>query len=291
ESSGTSFFLYGLAWGLNNGILDQNTYLPVVEKAWNFFATTAIQPSGRLGYVQPSPPCNCPGPTSVNDSADYGVGAFLLAAHQMALLAPASVAPSIAATAGTPQSAIIGATFGTPLQATVKDASNNPEVGVTVTFTAPSSGASGTFVGGVNTATTNGSGIAALTFTANTLAGNYSVTASAPGVTTPAIFNLTNLPGSAANIAAAAGTSQGATIKTAFATALAAKVTDASNNPVSGVPGTFLAPGSGPSGTFSNGTATITVTTTSTGVATAAFTANSVAGGPYTVTAIGRGTR
>ena len=202
------------------------------------------------------------------------------------VLAPASVAPSIAATAGTPQSAIIGATFGTPLQATVKDASNNPEVGVTVTFTAPSSGASGTFVGGVNTATTNGSGIAALTFTANTLAGNYSVTASAPGVTTPAIFNLTNLPGSAANIAAAAGTSQGATIKTAFATALAAKVTDASNNPVSGVPVTFLAPGSGPSGTFSNGTATITVTTTSTGVATAAFTANSVAGGPYTVTAI-----
>ena len=55
ESSGTSLFLYGLAWGLNNGILDQNTYLPVVERAWNFFANTAIQPSGLLGYVQTSP--------------------------------------------------------------------------------------------------------------------------------------------------------------------------------------------------------------------------------------------
>jgi len=86
ESSGTSLFLYGLAWGLNNGILDQNTYLPIVEKAWNFFANTAIQPSGLLGYVQPSPACNCPGPTSATTTYDYGVGAFLLAGRQMALL-------------------------------------------------------------------------------------------------------------------------------------------------------------------------------------------------------------
>ncbi len=86
ESSGTSFFLYGLAWGLNSGILDQKTYLPVVEKAWNFFANTAIQPSGLLGYVQPSPACNCPGPTSASTTYDYGVGAFLLAGRQMALL-------------------------------------------------------------------------------------------------------------------------------------------------------------------------------------------------------------
>ena len=38
ESSGTSLFLYGIAWGLNSGILDRATYLPVVEKAWNFLA-------------------------------------------------------------------------------------------------------------------------------------------------------------------------------------------------------------------------------------------------------------
>jgi unsaturated rhamnogalacturonyl hydrolase len=86
ESSGTAFFLYGLAWGLNNGILDQNTYLPVVEKAWNFFTNTAIQPSGLLGYVQNSPPNNGPGPTTATTTFDYGVGAFLLAARQMALL-------------------------------------------------------------------------------------------------------------------------------------------------------------------------------------------------------------
>jgi unsaturated rhamnogalacturonyl hydrolase len=84
ETSGTSFFLYGLAWGLNNGILDQNTYLPVVENAWNFLANTAIQPSGLLGYVQPEG--TAPGPTTPNTTEDFGVGAFLLAARQMALL-------------------------------------------------------------------------------------------------------------------------------------------------------------------------------------------------------------
>jgi rhamnogalacturonyl hydrolase YesR len=84
ESSGTSFFLYGLAWGLNKGILDQNTYLPVVENAWNFLANTAIQPSGLLGYVQPSG--SGPGPTSATTTEDFGVGAFLLAGRQMALL-------------------------------------------------------------------------------------------------------------------------------------------------------------------------------------------------------------
>ena len=84
ESSGTSFFLYGLAWGLNNGILDQNTYLPIVEKAWNFFVNTAIQPSGLLGYVEPSG--SGPGPTSATTTEDFGVGAFLLAGRQMALL-------------------------------------------------------------------------------------------------------------------------------------------------------------------------------------------------------------
>jgi rhamnogalacturonyl hydrolase YesR len=84
ESSGTSFFLYGLAWGLNNHVLDPNTYLPVVAQAWNFLANTAIQPSGLLGYVEPS--ASGPGATTATTTEDFGVGAFLLAARQMALL-------------------------------------------------------------------------------------------------------------------------------------------------------------------------------------------------------------
>ncbi len=83
ESSGTSFFLYGIAWGLNNKILGQS-YLPVAENAWNFLASTAVQSSGLLGYVQPTG--SAPGPTTATTTEDFGVGAFLLAARQMQLL-------------------------------------------------------------------------------------------------------------------------------------------------------------------------------------------------------------
>src|ERR1700719_2944529 len=55
---------------------------------------------------------------------------------------------SLTATAGSVQSAAGTAAFATPLQGTVKDASGNPVSNVTVTFTAPSSGASGTFANG-----------------------------------------------------------------------------------------------------------------------------------------------
>jgi len=198
-------------------------------------------------------------------------------------------AQSITATAGTPQSVAINTAFATPLQATVRDAVNNPVTGVTVTFTAPANGASGTFAGGVNTATTNASGVAtAATFTANSAAGGpYNVVASATGATS-ANFSLTNLAGAPASITPTAGTPQSATVNTAFATPLQATVRDAGNNPVSGVAVAFAAPGSGASGTFAGGVNT--ATTNASGVATAAaFTANSTPGGPYTVTASASG--
>lgn len=192
---------------------------------------------------------------------------------------------SVTATAGTPQSATVNTAFTTAFQVTVKDASNNPVSNVTVTFAAPGSGASGSFSGGVNTATTNSSGIAtSAVFTANAFAGGYTVTASVAGVATPANFSLTNLAGPAANIAVTAGTPQSAVISTAFATQLQATVTDSLNNPVSGVTVTFTAPASGASGTFSGGVNT--ATTNAQGIATApVFTANATVGGPYTVAA------
>ncbi len=103
--------------------------------------------------------------------------------------------PSISATAGTPQSAPINSAFAVALQATVRDASNNPETGVPVTFAAPSSGASGTFAGSPTVAT-DASGIAtAPAFTANGTVGSYTVTASTAGVSNPAAFLLTNNSG------------------------------------------------------------------------------------------------
>src|SRR5207253_2097224 len=96
--------------------------------------------------------------------------------------------------------------------------------------------------------------------------------------------------GIASSITANAGTTpQSATISTAFANALAVTVKDAGSNPVSGVNVTFTAPGAGASGVFSNSTATITVATDASGVASTPFTANATAGGPYTVTAAASG--
>ena len=99
---------------------------------------------------------------------------------------------SISATGGTPQNAALNAAFASSLSATVKDAGGNPVSGVTVTFTAPASAASGSFAGGVNTALTNASGVAtSATFTANGTGGSYVVSASALALT-PATFSLTN---------------------------------------------------------------------------------------------------
>ena len=107
---------------------------------------------------------------------------------------PVNVPDTIFAASGTPQSATINAAFDSPLLATVQDKDSNPVSGVTVTFTEPQTGASGTFAGGATTktATTNSIGQAQVSITANSTAGDFKVTASVTGVTTTAIFNLTN---------------------------------------------------------------------------------------------------
>ncbi len=89
------------------------------------------------------------------------------------------------------------------------------------------------------------------------------------------------------HITANAGTTpQSTVVNTAFGNALAATVTDAGGSPMNGVSVIFTAPSSGATGTFSNGTNTITVTTDANGVVLAGiFTANATVGGPYQVTA------
>ena len=85
ETSGTAFFTYGLLWGINNGYLDRNEYLPTIMKAWNYLTTTALQEDGRVGYVQPIGERAIPGQVvDANSTSNFGVGAFLLAATEMA---------------------------------------------------------------------------------------------------------------------------------------------------------------------------------------------------------------
>ncbi len=190
------------------------------------------------------------------------------------------------------QSAAVGMAFGS-LAVTVKDAGgvvipNYPSVKFTATT--GSNGQSGTFSNSTGTKTvgTNTSGVADPgTFTANSKAGAYSVGVTAGSATNA--FNLTNTITPASMTANGGTTPQSATINMAFANPLGVTVKDASNNPVSGVDVTFTAPSTGASGKFSNNTATITVSTNSSGIASASFTANGTSGGPYSVTAAASG--
>ena len=81
ETSGTAFFTYGLLWGVNHGLLKRTSYDSVISRAWDYLVTTALQPDGSVGFVQPIG--EKPDPTKTVDAhsqANFGVGAFLLAA-------------------------------------------------------------------------------------------------------------------------------------------------------------------------------------------------------------------
>jgi hypothetical protein len=102
---------------------------------------------------------------------------------------------SISVGSGTPQSTEEDSAFADPLVANVVDVYQNPVAGASVTFTAPASGASGTFANGTKTETdvTDANGNATTsTFTANTtIGGPYKVKGVLTGF--PALtFSLTN---------------------------------------------------------------------------------------------------
>ena len=195
-------------------------------------------------------------------------------------------AAKIVINSGNSQTATISTAFASPLSVIVTDSSGNPVSGATVTFTAPAqTGASATFAGGVNTAVTNAQGVAtSATVSANNFAGAYSVIASCGSASTAA-FSLTNQSGPAAKVVVTSGSSQSAQVNTAFANPLVATVTDAGGNPISGAIVTFTAPAQSTASVTFAGSVT-TATTNANGVATSAIiTANSIAGGPYQVTA------
>ena len=81
EASGSGFYTYALAWGINNGILDHETYLPAVKKAW-IGLNGLIQDDGHVGWCQP-----IGADPKLNFTADswevYGTGAFLLAGSEV----------------------------------------------------------------------------------------------------------------------------------------------------------------------------------------------------------------
>jgi rhamnogalacturonyl hydrolase YesR len=96
EMSGTALDCFGFAWGVENGILDRATYMPVIEKAWAAMMV-ARRSDGLPGYVQGV--ASAPALVSATGTQLYATGAYLMAASVLAELAPIDVpaAPTLRA--------------------------------------------------------------------------------------------------------------------------------------------------------------------------------------------------
>jgi rhamnogalacturonyl hydrolase YesR len=80
ETSGTSFFIYGLAYGINTGLLDAREFLPVVEKAWKS-VYSAVSDEGKVQWGQGVG--DRPVLIQEEDSHEFVSGTFLLAASEV----------------------------------------------------------------------------------------------------------------------------------------------------------------------------------------------------------------
>jgi len=151
--------------------------------------------SGSLA-IDAGNPAGCTGSTGPLTTDQRGatrVGRCDIGAYEYTIPGPAA---NVSAVGGTPQRTPPSFAFSTPLQAAVLDSVGSPVNNATVTFSAPASGASGTFADSdtfTTTAVTAESGVAtAAIFTANGLTGGYTVTATTNGVVTSANFLLLN---------------------------------------------------------------------------------------------------
>jgi hypothetical protein len=207
-------------------------------------------PTQTLALLPDSPALNA-GDPSATDLAEFDqrgpgfarvigncvdIGAF---EYQTVIVAsPAAINP----VGSTPLNATIGMTYGTLLQVQVTDSHGNPVAGRLVTFSAPTKGASGSFNTSA-TVVTDAQGIAtAPAFTANHIAGRFTVTASVAGTNLSTSLQLTNtlVP---ARLKARAGSGQKATAGGTFAKPPQVTVTTATGAPDAGITVTFELPG------------------------------------------------
>ena len=80
ETSGTGFFVYALAWGINKGFLDRSTFEHAVMNGWRALARS-VHDDGKLVHVQPIG--ETPKHFDEESTEVYGVGALLLAGSEV----------------------------------------------------------------------------------------------------------------------------------------------------------------------------------------------------------------
>ncbi len=80
ESSATGFLTYGLWWGINRGVLDEASFMPAARAGWKALVS-AVQPGGKLGWVQPIG--DTPDHISAEKNEVYGTAALVLAGNEV----------------------------------------------------------------------------------------------------------------------------------------------------------------------------------------------------------------
>ncbi len=86
ETSGSAFYVYAIAKGVNDGLLPRDYFMPVILKGWSGLLS-CVTPEGKLGYSQIV--AGSPHEVRPEDNKDYATGAFILAAAEMLKLKPA----------------------------------------------------------------------------------------------------------------------------------------------------------------------------------------------------------
>lgn len=98
ESSGSAFFVYALAWGMNEGLLDRKQFEPAVIKGWDALVE-CVAADGKLTHVQPAG--SAPKHFDPEATEVYGVGAFLLAGSEVCRLTESTGKPPASTNANT----------------------------------------------------------------------------------------------------------------------------------------------------------------------------------------------
>jgi hypothetical protein len=188
---------------------------------------------------------------------------------------------TVARIAGNGQRATVGTHFSVALGVHLTDQFDNPVAGVLVVFstTEASNGATGLYPNNSSTAltATDANGNATIGIKANFQSGSYAAKASVAGFPT-VTYALTNTPGGPGTVTITGGNQQSAVVTHGYGVPLAVRVTDGFSNPVPGTRVTLQAPSSGASGTFPNGTNSITLLTDNNGAAGITLVANGTSG-------------